>query len=268
VLWHSGLSPLLVAELPDGLKVRFYASSLSAALWVENVARNEDAEFLRLVLRPGDTYVDCGANIGHLALVARKIIGESGAVTAIEANPRVYRYCVGNLQLNGFSDVVALNVALGERQGTATISDARDDDQNFVGGGNTVVEMRTLDEVVGTRRVNLLKIDVEGYELPVLRGARRTLAGTSIVYCELSAMNAKRFGYAPGDAEQLLLDEGFVFARREGNAWRVSEQGVFETVAPEDRPATGYNLVAIKRADVADVTARLTGSGHRVIPLE
>jgi FkbM family methyltransferase len=259
------LSPLLTIELPDGLKVRFYPSAISAALWVEQGARDDDADFLRLVLRPGDTYVDCGANIGHLALVARQIVGETGAVTAVEASPRVFRYCVGNMQLNGFSDVRTVNVALGEQQGTVTIGDARDDDQNYVGAGKTVVTMQTLDEVIGVQKVNLLKLDVEGYELPVLRGAHKTLERTSIVYCELSASNSKRFGYEPGDVERLLLDEGFVFARREQNDWRISEQGVFEELGPEDHPATGYNLAAIKRADVATLTGRLNERGHRVL---
>src|SRR5215207_4655498 len=104
-LWHSRLSSLLTADLGDGLRVRFYPSSISAALWVDGDARNEDADFLGLVLRPGDTYVDGGANIGHLALVARRRVGQAGSVTAIEANPRIFGYCVGNLQLNHFEDV-------------------------------------------------------------------------------------------------------------------------------------------------------------------
>jgi FkbM family methyltransferase len=264
-LWQVRLSHLLTAELPDGLRVRFYPSSISAALWVSGDARNDDVDFLRLALREGDTYIDCGANIGHLAMVARRIVGDAGAVTAIEANPRVYGYCVGNLELNHMADVVTLNVALGEARGTVRITDRRDDDQNRVGEGDAEVPLRPLDELIGDVHVNLLKLDVEGYELFVLRGATRTLANTDVVYCELSASNSERFGYRPSDAEQLLLDAGFVLARRRGDHWALVEGGVYETLTAEEQPRTGYNLVAIKRSALATVEQRFAERGQPLV---
>jgi len=264
-LWLTRLAPLFTTDLPGQLKVRFYPSSISAALWVSHDARNDDVEFLRLVLRPGDCYLDCGANVGHLAVVARSIVGETGAVTAIEANPRIFSYCVGNLRLNGYDDVLSLNVALGELRGTVQITDRRDDDQNRVGDGDAIVPMRPLDEVVGAIDVRLLKLDVEGYELQVLRGARGVLARTDIVYCELSASNSERFGYRPSDAEQLLLDAGFVLARRVGTGWALARRGVYETLTAAERPSTGYNLVAIRRGALPLVEARFAEGGE---PLE
>ncbi len=264
VLWHSGLSHFFIAELGDGLRVRFFPSSISAALWVEKDARNEDAEFLELVLRAGDTYVDCGANIGHLALVARRRVGETGAVTAIEANPRIFRYCAENLKLNHFTDVRALHLALGETHGEITISDHRADDQNRVGAGSTAVPMRPLDEVLDDSAVTLLKLDVEGFEVAVLRGAPRTLGSTSLVYCELSASNSARFGFRPAEAERLLVDAGFLLVQRTATEWTLSERGVFETLSAADHPRTGYNLVAVRRTFVPELTARLAARGVRV----
>jgi FkbM family methyltransferase len=257
VLWLSGASRLLTIELADGARVRFYPSSVSAALWVSPGERDDDVEFLRRVLRPGDTYVDCGANIGHLAIVARAIVGASGSVTAIEANPRVFGYCVGNLALNGFSDVLALNVALGRTRGTARIEDRRDDDQGRIGDRGDLVPMRRLDDVVGDGPVDLLKLDVEGYELDVLRGATRVLAATRVVYCELSATNCARFGHAPRDVEELLAASGFVFVRRTGERWTIAREPVFATLAADELPATGYNLVAVKPEHADVIVERL-----------
>jgi FkbM family methyltransferase len=264
VLWHTGMSRLLTVALPGGQRLRFYPSSVSAALWVSPRERNDDVEFLELVLHDGDTYVDCGANVGHLAVVARSLVGARGSVTAIEANPRVFAYCVGNLRLNNFTDVLALNVALGAARGTTHIGDRRDDDQSRIADDGLEVPMRPLDDVVGADRVTLLKLDVEGYELEVLRGAARTLARTSIVYCELSASNCARFGSHPRDAERLLLDAGFVLVRRRDVRWDLVREPIYESLANTDLPATGYNLIAVRPDAIVELSSRLAPRGHVV----
>jgi FkbM family methyltransferase len=264
VLWHTGVSERFSIALPHGLRMRFYPSSMSAALWVSPHARNDDAEFLGLVLAEGDTYLDCGANIGHLAIVARALIGATGAAIAIEANPRIYRYCIGNLELNGFTDVVTHNIALGAEAGSIRISDRRDDDQNHVGDDGVVVEMRPLDAVVGAQPVTLLKIDVEGYEVNVLRGAANTLTRTAMIYCELSPTNASRFGTTPREIESLLLGAGFVFAQRDGLTWTISHRPVFPETA-NTLPNTGYNLVGIKADAIELFTSRVARRGHHVV---
>lgn len=263
-LWSTGLSSLFTAQLRDGLKVRFFPSSISAALWVQPDARDDDTDILRLLLRAADSYVDCGANIGHLALVARQLVGETGKVVAVEANPRIHGYLQRNLELNGFGDVQTINVALGDTSGTITISDQHSDDQNVVGQGSTTVALRPLDSVLASGAVTLLKLDVEGFELPVLRGATQTLERTSYVYCELSSSNAARYGYDAQDAESLLLASGFVLARPTAAGWQITERSVFATLGESDVPATGFNLLAIKRSAVTDFEQRVAERGQRV----
>jgi FkbM family methyltransferase len=265
LLWHSGISRFFIIELPEGQRLRFYPSSISAALWTSQDERNEDVEFLHDVLREGDTYVDCGANVGHLAVVARGIVGPRGSVTAIEANPRVFGYCIGNLQLNEFTDVVAMNTALGDKHGSAHISDRRDDDQNRIGEAGTTVTMSPLDDVIDLPHIDLLKLDVEGYEPAVLRGATRTLASAQVVYCELSASNCARFGFNPVDAERLLLDAGFVFLHPRGGEWHVVREPLYARLAAHELPRTGYNVVAVKPAAMHEIAARLARSGQCVV---
>ena len=118
--------------------------------------------------------------------------------------------------------------------------------------------MRTLDDTVDVVPTRLLKLDVEGCELAVLRGAARLLEQTDIVYCELSRGNCARFGYRPEEVEALLLDAGFAFIRRDGDGvLRVVRASFFSDLNPEALPASGYNLVAVKPAVADEVIEQL-----------
>ena len=108
----------------------------------------------------------------------------------------------------------------------------------------------------------MLKLDVEGYELPVLRGALRTLRQTDIVYCELSTGNCRRFGYQPQEVEQLLVGQGFVFIRTgAGGEAAVTASPYFASLPTESLPATGYNLVAVRPGVAQEVLQMLAARG-------
>ncbi len=241
--------------------MRFYPSSISAALWADPTSRREDEDFVWAVLRAGDRYVDAGANVGQLALAASLRIEPGGQGIAIEAHPEIFRYLQGNLTLNAVSNVRAIQRALGADSGTIAMTTRRSDDQNYVEmDGKTRVPMSPLDDLVDEAPVRLLKIDVEGYELPVLQGAARTLKQTDVVYCELSASNCARFGYKPSAVEELLLGAGFVFVRWVARKPEISEVPYFASLAEADIPATGYNVVAVRPHVADEVLSRLAKS--------
>ncbi len=259
VLWYSGMSRRFVCELPRGFRIRFYPSSISAALWSDPSSRTEDEDFIWAVLRESDRYIDAGANVGQLALAGAKRVESKGEVIAIEAHPRIYSYLLGNVELNPELRVRTIHTALGDRPGEVMFSDRRSDDQNYVDDAGTVkVDMRTLDDTVEALPTRLLKLDVEGCELAVLRGASRLLTETDIVYCELSHGNCSRFGYRPEEVEALLLDAGFAFIRRDGDGVsRMVREPFFTDLDREELPASGYNLVAVKPAVADEVLGRL-----------
>jgi FkbM family methyltransferase len=263
LLWLSGLSPLFVVEMPRGFRMRFYRSSISAALWSDPTSRSEDEDFVWTVLRPGDRYVDAGANVGQLVLAASRRVGPGGEVIAIEAHPKVFTYLAGNVALNDVHNVRLHHCALGAGSGEVALTSRRSDDQNYVAEGGPVrVPMLALDDLLPAGRpARLLKLDVEGYELPVLQGAQRALDQTQVVYCELSAGNCKRYGYEPHEVEKLLLANGFVFLRRTGDELGVTNSPYFSTLPAESLPATGYNLVAARPEVAEEVRGRLAAVG-------
>jgi FkbM family methyltransferase len=216
LLWASrlcGLLPLSV-ELPEGIRVRFHPTAMSATMWLDPAFSSVDRALLRAYLQPGDTFVDVGANVGVLSLAAGRRVGSGGLVLSLEAHPRTYRYLIANIALNGMSWVRPHCLAAGPRSGRVRMTDLRSDDQNYLLPSPNLegvsVEMAPLDGVVpGDREVAMLKLDVEGFELPVLEGARSVLARTACIYFECWERHCRRFGYGASDLFAALQESGF-----------------------------------------------------------
>lgn len=171
----------------------------------------EDMAFALHVLRPGTLFVDVGANAGTYTLLASGVVGCHSV--ALEPVPEAFARLQANLSLNGLHGVEAVNVAAGERAGRVIFT-AKEDTTNHAlapdeeSNATVPVEVRTLDEVLAGRAVELLKIDVEGFELPVLQGAPETISRTNCVLLELNGSGA-RYGWHDGAVAEILFDAGF-----------------------------------------------------------
>jgi FkbM family methyltransferase len=136
------------------------------------------------------TVVDVGANIGFITVRAARTASH---VIAIEPHPTRFRYLERNVALNGLSNVTCINCAVGAAQGEITLYDIdptlgpRPLDVSATPGRGTRhrVPLRALDSLV--EEADLVKIDVEGYEAEVLRGATNVLASGPRVVVEALA---------------------------------------------------------------------------------
>ena len=150
--------------------------------------------FLKHRLRPGDVFVDVGANIGYFSLYASTLVGNAGEVLAIEAVPTTYALLRRNLDRNQADNVRALNVA-------ATADDClveivqrmpRNIGANAVRQSDSgVVPGRPIMDILGSTaaRASVIKIDIEGSEAPVLRDLLQhsdVLADRVAIVAELS----------------------------------------------------------------------------------
>jgi FkbM family methyltransferase len=141
--------------------------------------------FMEQVLRPGDIFIDAGANLGLMTIHASHLVGKQGAVVAFEPSPVICRRLRQNLILNSCDNVEVHEIALGdERRMTTLYEDPRANigQASLIRTPGTVplteVSVHRLDDCIQPihrPRIRLIKIDVEGYELPVLRGARELL---------------------------------------------------------------------------------------------
>ena len=138
---------------------------------------------MRELLRPGMTFLDVGANIGLHTIVASHCVREAGNVISIEPQKEVFKQLVKNIELNNFENVTQLNCALGKEKsemrlfhvneqnsGMATLAPERDG----VTHNYEIVEVNRLSDVISDLKIGYIdavKIDVEGAEFEVLKGA-------------------------------------------------------------------------------------------------
>lgn len=226
----------------EGYLLRLEPTGLSLSFFVDPGARADDSTALKMLLRPGDTYVDVGANIGHLAIEAALIVGKSGKVVAIEAHPLTSHYCEENIVLNGLNDAIQLmNCAVGDSAGFVHFSDnapsSADQNRVVTSSGLTVPKAR-LDELLQPAPIALLKIDVEGYELFVLRGATALLPSVRAIYFEAWDSHFANYQYAFSDIYDLLVAQGFSIYRPAIDK--------LVPVAREESFATCENLLALR----------------------
>ncbi|WP_372791855.1 FkbM family methyltransferase [Paraconexibacter sp.] len=134
-------------------------------------------------LQPGQVFWDVGAHIGLMSLIAARRVGREGAVVAFEPVPGNAERLRANLALNGAENVTVIGSAVAAQPGSMTmysrsgVSLMWTLEQENVGDERLDVEVTTLDRVLDTAPYpDLIKIDTEGVEVDVLRGASRLLA--------------------------------------------------------------------------------------------
>jgi FkbM family methyltransferase len=136
----------------------------------------EDA--MRRWLRPGDVFVDVGANIGYFSLTAARIVGPSGKVIAVEACPSTFAALQANVQRNGYRNVRCVNVAAHDHSGSITIYSGKDGNIGSASlmrayGHAEIVPCAPLTEILTAEeltRARFIKIELEGAEAAVLHG--------------------------------------------------------------------------------------------------
>jgi FkbM family methyltransferase len=179
------------------------------------------------LLQEGDVYVDVGANIGYDSLLASKYVGHSGKVVSIEASPRIFALLSNNVGRNGAANVRLINMAASDHRGTLTVYSGG---HKNIGHTTTVeargfpkegeVETAPIDELLSAdelRKLRLVKIDVEGAELPILN---RLVEKLALYPRELSVIVEASVSEDPAgwhDVFRRFRESGF-------NAYRIENQ--------------------------------------------
>lgn len=168
----------------------------SIALYGE-YSEGETALYRQLV-KPGNTVVEVGANIGSLTIPLAQMVTETGRVLAFEPQRLIFQILCGNMALNNLNNVYCYNKGVGSKKDTIKIEDRKGFAPDSNPGGFAIIQVEEgyeidivpLDDLHLTA-CDFLKIDVEGMELEVFKGAEHTLKKFQpIIYTEAS--NAKK----------------------------------------------------------------------------
>lgn len=141
-----------------------------------------ERRYFSKALKPGSTIIDVGANVGLYTLIFSHLVGSSGKVISLEPSADLFSQLLRNLELNHISNVTAH--ALGAdsttglryfeenalNSGDNRLSSSPDDASN-----RTKIQVTALDDLVGSQKVDWVKIDVQGWEPNVLQGMSRII---------------------------------------------------------------------------------------------
>ena len=193
------------------------------------------------LLKPGDTAIDVGAHIGLYTLLMGKRVGETGKVYAFEPASQSFAAVVEHVRLNRLMDIIEVHQLLvGDKMGTQLFFEDGIKGTNRVGGssfddsGTIVVERQTikLDDFLSSEGglPNLIKIDVEGYELKVMLGLEKTIeASRCKIVCEMHADLWEPSGHSWVEMQEFLDRVGYSIFDLSGNslaAYQLSKRSI------------------------------------------
>ena len=250
-------------------KLTMSSSALATKMFVEGEnCLDFDENLLKSLIRPHDCFIDIGANIGHISISLKKYL-PSIQCFAIEAHPETFKVLNNNIKLNKLN-IRTINCAVGEENNkTIKFQDSNSDDSNSVISGRMLednnenlyivdntneltIEVRTLDSLINEfsilNNIRLIKLDTEGYELFVLKGGKKVLEKTEIIYFEYWDKLTKKYNYTNKEIFSFLKNLGF-------DVYEVSENAVikdfdiksFRLVTNETSFDKNQNLLAINK---------------------
>jgi FkbM family methyltransferase len=172
-------------------------------LYLEGERSIAERYLIRGLLSPGMRVVDVGANIGYYLLMFERGIGPSGKMVSIEPSPENLPELKENIRSNRFGNVELHENAVGSSDGRIGLRSEINSGIVQEEEGCYSVEMKRLDSII-KERVDFLKIDVEGYEGEVLRGAWEVIArDRPVLFLELHPQIVRRYG----DRISVILEE-------------------------------------------------------------
>jgi len=213
---HGFIKPVWF-EFQPGLRMQLNIRELiHETILFEGIWDPQLTEFIKTHLNPGDVFIDMGAHSGYFTLLAARGVTSSGKVLSVEPNPIVFEQLVKNVEASNLSNVIPEQVACGDSKGQLVlyIHDDSNSSMSSLSHANVQdaicveVECKTLDSLIEKHqldRVDLIKIDVEGAELCVLRGALKMLElCRPTVVLELDSTLLKGFGATCEDVIALM----------------------------------------------------------------
>lgn len=239
-----------------GLTLRCYPDSDSASnvFYFTDCFDHHEMAFLARYLRPGDGFLDIGANIGTYSLLAASLAGLDARIEAFEPLPVAGDRALENASRNHLEDFALHRVAVSDAPGTAMFLDfgvaSALDHESREPAARFEVEVARIDALATSGPYAFAKLDVEGNELAALRGADALIAAADppVWQIELMEWQLAKFGTSVAELVAWMSDRGFALARYD------SDTNTLEVPAVIDPDQFNWWFIARDRLD--DVIGR------------
>jgi len=170
-------------------------SGLSRELLFKGIREELQTEIWGKMIKPGMNVLECGANLGYYALMEASIIGNKGRVYAVEPIPKNFKILEKNIKLNNYSHIIkAYNLAISDQEGTSKIAVTKKSNfatmlleesviskwmsRKLKQQTKKIIKIKTvrMDNFLKDKHdVDLIRMDIEGYEIKVIKGLINTI---------------------------------------------------------------------------------------------
>jgi len=210
---------------------------------------SENLKYFKKTIKKDDVVFDVGANIGIYSLVASKTIGQNGKVYSFEPADRAHSCLLKNIEINKFKNIVPIKKGVSNYSGNATFNVCDDDAYNSLGNEpmrkiikTEKISVVTIDDFVkenNIKKVDVIKVDTEGAEYLVFKGADKTLRKHKpVLLFEYNRSVVKGYSNSLGDLTDLIKSLDYaLYEFINGNLVMVKNNSKI----------MGYNLIAIAK---------------------
>jgi FkbM family methyltransferase len=251
--WLGNSEPFVI-PLGSSLKITIPKTGSGALIYYRGFSEPDTADFLQRFLRPGMVMVDIGAHIGEYTLLASHAVGRSGQVHAFEPQDPIFPILSRNVEINGLENVVLNKLAVGDQVGELEFELASEPSMSSIRKHETLDSLTQVVKVPVTtlsaywsdhisKKIDLVKMDVEGAEKFVFLGAAKLMELSSVEaptwIFEYGPRAYADFNYQP--TELLNLIEGYGYS-----IWQYSAMGHLTPFNPQATLPDIVNLIATK----------------------
>lgn len=189
----------------SGTPFDFYIADPVAREWYDTGSSEwkEMDYFKKHLIKPGDVIIECGAHHGFTTSYFSKAVGPKGKVIAFEPSPFNVEVIKKNLALNHIKNTKVVNKAIGEKKGTSHFSFVSNGSIQSSAVGTFPIEVTPIDAYI-KEKPTVLKIDVEGYDVEALKGAREVLKTLPKMEIEIHTEQLPAFGHTVQDVFDLI----------------------------------------------------------------
>lgn len=237
-------------EIVEGVRCMCYPDSSYGGLIVyQRFPEYEEMNYIHNKLKKGDVFIDIGANIGAISLIAASKVGDHGKVYAFEPNKVVLPRLVENVHLNNMDGIIkVLAMAVSNTNSEVTFINEEASEVSHISYSKRsemtteLVKTVALNKFIKNNKINkvkMIKIDVEGAELNVLKGCMGVFNNIESMLVEINT-NSEKYGNSTQDTLDFISEQGY-------KTYHFADNG--ELVKIRDFPANKrvINVLAIKK---------------------